>query len=81
MFFIIPIIMTIYYSFTNLALTGANAKNYQFIGLLNYKTMFTDPRMWASVLHTLVFLIGSLLGQTILGFFYSIFYAKKESNF
>ncbi|MGD1823479.1 MAG: carbohydrate ABC transporter permease [Pleomorphochaeta sp.] len=80
-FFIIPIIMTIYYSFTNLALTGANAKNYQFIGLLNYKTMFTDPRMWASVLHTLVFLIGSLLGQTLLGFFIAYFMQKKNQTF
>ena len=31
-FFIIPIVLTVYYSFTNLALSGANAKNVEFIG-------------------------------------------------
>jgi multiple sugar transport system permease protein len=80
-FFIIPIFMTVYYSFTNLALTGSNAKNFQFIGLLNYKTMFTDPRMWASVFHTLIFLVGSLIGQSFIGFFVAYFMQKKDQTF
>lgn len=80
-FFIIPIFMTVYYSFTNLALTGSNAKNFQFIGLLNYKTMFTDPRMWASVFHTLIFLVGSLIGQSLIGFFVAYFMQKKDQTF
>ena len=73
--------MTVYYSFTNLALTGSNAKNFQFIGLLNYKTMFTDPRMWASVFHTLIFLVGSLIGQSLIGFFVAYFMQKKDQTF
>lgn len=80
-FFIIPIFMTVYYSFTNLALTGSNAKNFQFIGLLNYKTMFTDPRMWASIFHTLIFLVGSLIGQSLIGFFVAYFMQKKDQTF
>ena len=36
-FFIIPIVLTVYYSFTNMALTGAAAQNFQFIGLENCK--------------------------------------------
>lgn len=32
-FFIVPIILTVYYSFTNMALTGANAQNFQFVGI------------------------------------------------
>ena len=36
-FFIIPIVLTVYYSFTNMALTGAAAQNFQFIGLENYQ--------------------------------------------
>ena len=32
-FFIVPIILTVYYSFTNMALTGANAQNFQFVGV------------------------------------------------
>ena len=31
-FFIVPIILTVYYSFTNMALTGANAQKFQFVG-------------------------------------------------
>lgn len=67
-FFIVPIILTVYYSFTNLALTGANAKNFHFVGLYNYQTIFSDPKMWQSIKATLIFLFGSLAGQSILGF-------------
>ena len=34
-FFIVPIILTVYYSFTNMALTGSAAQNFQFVGLDN----------------------------------------------
>ena len=67
-FFIVPIILTIYYSFTNLALSGSNAQNLQFVGLSNYKRMLTDPTTITSIKNTLIFLVGSLAGQTILGF-------------
>lgn len=43
-FFIIPIVLTVYYSFTNMALTGAAAQNFQFIGLENYKRILSDPK-------------------------------------
>lgn len=48
-FFIIPIVLTVYYSFTNLALSGANAKNVEFIGFENYKRMLTDPSTMTSI--------------------------------
>ena len=41
-FFIVPIILTVYYSFTNMALTGANAQNFQFVGIDNYVKIFKD---------------------------------------
>ncbi|WMJ90050.1 carbohydrate ABC transporter permease [Anaerocolumna sp. MB42-C2] len=67
-FFVLPILLTVYYSFTNLALTGENAKTLDFVGLKNYGKMFEDPSVKISILNTLIFLTGSLIGQQILGF-------------
>ncbi|MCH3918222.1 MAG: sugar ABC transporter permease [Spirochaetia bacterium] len=80
-FFIIPILLTVYYSFTNLALTGSNAKNFHFIGFENYTTMFTDPRMWASIRVTLLFLVGSLVGQSVIGFLVAYLMQRKNQAF
>lgn len=80
-FFIVPIILTIYYSFTNLALSGSNAQNLQFVGLSNYKRMLTDPTTITSIKNTLIFLVGSLAGQTILGFLIAYFMKQKARVF
>ena len=37
LFFVWPIVLTIYYSFTNLALTGSAASSHEFVALENYK--------------------------------------------
>lgn len=80
-FFIVPIILTIYYSFTNLALSGSNSQNLQFVGLSNYKRMLTDPTTITSIKNTLIFLVGSLAGQTILGFLIAYFMKQKARVF
>lgn len=80
-FFIVPIVLTIYYSFTNLALSGSNAKNLQFIGLENYKRMLTDPSTVTSIKNTLIFLVESLAGQTILGFLIAYLMKQKAKRF
>lgn len=67
-FFVTPILLTVYYSFTNLALSGENAKQLKFIGLSNYVSMFKDRTVRISIVNTLVFLLGSLIGQQVLGF-------------
>ena len=64
-FFIIPIVLPVYYSFTNMALTGAAAQNFQFIGLENYKRILSDPNTLVSIRNTFIFLIGSLVGQCV----------------
>lgn len=77
-FFIVPICLTFVYSFTNLALTGSAAKNFQFVGFENYFRMFQDPSVSVSILNTLIFLLGSLIGQQLLGFL--IAYKMKNRN-
>ena len=36
-FFLGPVLLTVYYSFTNMAITGSAAANFQFVGLSNYR--------------------------------------------
>ncbi len=80
-FFVLPILLTVYYSFTNLALTGENAKTLDFIGLENYGKLFKDPSVQISILNTLIFLIGSLIGQQVLGFTLAILMKNKNKIF
>lgn len=78
LFFVWPIILTIYFSFTNLALTGSAASSQTFVGMGNYKRMLSDSAVSTSVVTTIFFLIGSVVGQTILGFI--IAYLMREKN-
>ncbi len=80
-FFIVPIILTFYYSFTNLALSGENARELKFIGLDNYKSMFRDRTVRISIINTLIFLVGSLIGQQVLGFIIALLMKNKNKVF
>lgn len=80
-FFICPIVMALYYSFTNLALSGAAAGNMQFTGLANYAKLIKDMDMLKSIRSTLVFLVGSVIGQTALGFFMAYLMKGKNTTF
>lgn len=82
LFFIYPILLTFFYSFTNLALTGEAAKELQFVGLDNYTRMFQDPTVRVSIWNTLVFLIGSaVIGQQVLGFLIALLMKHKNRTF
>lgn len=81
LFFIWPIVLTIYYSFTNLALSGSDVVNYQFVGLENYKRMAADPAVKNSIWVTLLFLVGSVVGQSILGFTIALLMKEKNKTF
>lgn len=81
LFFAWPIVLTIYYSFTNLALTGSAAANLEFVGLANYKRMFSDSAVGKSISTTLIFLIGSVAGQTVLGFVIALLMKEKHKIF
>lgn len=77
-FFILPILLTFFYSFTNLSLTGSSAQNFEFIGIDNYVRMLKDPTVKISIINTLLFLLGSLIGQQVLGF--AIAYLMRNKN-
>lgn len=72
----------VFYSFTNLALTGEAAKELKFVGLDNYTRMFQDPTVRISIWNTLVFLIGSaVIGQQVLGFLIALLMKHKNKTF
>lgn len=77
-FYIWPLVLCVYYSFTNLALTGSAAANFKFIGLKNFQTMLSDSGFFSSVSNTLWFLLGSLVGQQVLGFILA--YYMRDSS-
>ncbi|MBT2291232.1 sugar ABC transporter permease [Paenibacillus albidus] len=82
MFFIVPIILTICFAFTNMALTGSAAQNLQFVGFKNFTNMFQDPDFRISVLRTLVFLIFSaVIGQVVMGFILALLMKEKNVTF
>lgn len=81
LFFVWPIILTIYYSFTNLALTGSAAANLEFVELDNYKRMFSDSAVGNSIVATIIFVVGSVAGQTVLGFFIALLMKEKHHIF
>lgn len=43
------------------------------VGFGNYVRMFTDPLVWASIEHTVIFLIVTFMGQTVLGLLFAVF--------
>lgn len=81
-FFLIPMGLTFLFSFTNLALTGAQSQQLQFIGFDNFIRMFNDSQLYDSIIKTLLFVIFSaVLGQTVLGFFIAFLMRGKHTMF
>ncbi|WP_338553458.1 sugar ABC transporter permease [Paenibacillus sp. KS-LC4] len=69
LFFFVPAVLTFYFAFTNMALTGAAAANTQFVGFQNFVNMFQDATFRISVGNTILFLIFSaVIGQQVMGF-------------
>ncbi|ASS64802.1 MULTISPECIES: sugar ABC transporter permease [unclassified Paenibacillus] len=82
LFFIYPILLTFFYSFTNLALTGESAKELKFIGIDNYTHMFKDPAVRTGIWNTIVFLLGSaVIGQQALGFLIALLMKRRNKTF
>lgn len=78
-FFIGPMLMTAFFSMTNLTLTGAQATNMQFVGFQNFITIFKDPKIGVILFNTIVFLFFSgIIGQQCLGFVLAYLMKKKN---
>lgn len=81
-FFAGPILLTFYFAFTNLSLTGSAAQSIQFVGFQNFTEMFQDPSFRISMVNTLVFLlVSAVLGQQILGFILALLMKERNPTF
>lgn len=78
-FFVWPIVLSFYYSMTNMTLSGSKSVNYDFVGFQNFTRLFADPLFRTSFTNTLIFLIFSaIIGQLVFGFI--IAYLMKQKH-
>lgn len=81
-FFFLPMILTIVFSFTNLALTGTQASQLQFIGFDNFIKMFQDKQLYNSISKTIIFVFFSgIFGQVLFGFILAFLMKGKNERF
>lgn len=81
-FFIVPMMLTIMFSFTNLALTGSQASQLEFVGFGNFVRMFNDSNLYSSVIRTLIFVFFSaVVGQCLMGFLIAFMMKGKSARF
>lgn len=73
-FFYAPMVQGFYYSFTNW--TGLT-NNYDLIGFKNYQTILTDQKFMKSVSFTVIFTIGLIVGEVLIGIFVARFLNRK----
>lgn len=59
-----PLIYSLLVSFQNINLMEVDKS---FSGLLNYRQLFEDKRLWESLLHTLIFMVVALPVELVLG--------------
>ncbi len=71
-FFLWPIISSLYYS-----LTVWNFETAKFCGLDNYKLFFSEHAMSSSVAHTLIYAFGTCILKVVLAFFIAVFLTSK----
>jgi multiple sugar transport system permease protein len=77
-FLLIPALWAVYLSFTDRALTGLQARHYDFIGFENYANLFQDSTFYQSLWLTLVFVfLSAIVGQFVLGLLTALILNRK----
>jgi multiple sugar transport system permease protein len=66
--FATPIVYNVALSFERDSLSTIGSINAPWAGLSNYTVMFHDPIAQSAIVHTLIFTVGSLAGQFVIGF-------------
>jgi len=77
LFLIFPAIWTIFLSLSDYSLLR---QTLSFVGLDNFRNLFSDGRFWNSIQLTFIFVIGSaVIGQNILGLLLALLFYKKDN--
>ncbi|SFQ40856.1 carbohydrate ABC transporter permease [Salibacterium halotolerans] len=72
-----PLIYNLVLSFQDMDLQALNLGESSFLGLENYKVLFSDTVFWISVKNTLLYTVGSVVFQFIIGFLLALFFSLK----
>ena len=78
MFYIFPALWAVRISFTDLALTGAKALNYTFVGLKEYQRLFSNPDFYGALGRTVIFTVGTCVGQFAIGLIAALLLSRKR---
>jgi multiple sugar transport system permease protein len=70
---IYPIAYNLYLSFFDVQLEGAN----QYVGTANYGNVLTDPTFWRAVLTTVVYVLATTVGTTLVGLLVALVMNRK----
>jgi len=74
LFLIYPAIQVAYLSLTNADIAGQG----KFIGLANYIELVHDQDFWASIWHTLYFIVLTVVPNTAVGFFFALLVVRLK---
>lgn len=74
LFLVYPAIQVCYLSFTNADIAGQGG----FIGLKNYVELMHDQDFWASVAHTVYFVVLTVVPNTAVGFFLALLVVRLK---
>lgn len=72
-----PLIYNMVLSFKNLELANLASGNSMFVGFENYITLMQRDVFWTSVFNTLLYTVGSVFFQFIIGFLLALFFSMK----
>ena len=73
-FSVIPIFMSLYFSFTNYDILGSPVFN----GIANFKRMLTDPRFWKSLQVTFTYAFISVPSRLVFAFFVAALFKRAS---
>lgn len=73
-FFMVPMVTSFYYSLTD---WNINTRNISFIGLENFRELFTDRKMLASLQNTLVYSFSVTLLRNVIGLLFALLLNSK----
>ncbi|MEZ4670665.1 MAG: sugar ABC transporter permease [Anaerolineae bacterium] len=77
-FYIFPALWAVRVSFTDLALTGAKALNYNFVGFKEYQRLFNNPDFYGALGRTLIYTVGTCVGQFTIGMIAALLLSRKR---
>lgn len=72
-----PLVYNIVLSFQKVDLSSLTTGETSFIGLYNYKKLFGTEVFGISVLNTIIYTIGSVVFQVVIGFLLALFFSMK----